>query len=79
MDIKMNIKTYFFTIYFSIAIIIGVVIITDYADCYKLSGNIRYAQSVGAGFSMIIGGLVWPITLPGMLALYNEREDHYCL
>ena len=79
MDIKMDIKTCFFTIYFSIAIVIGVVIITDYTDCYKLKGNIRHAQSVDAGFSMILGGLIWPITLPGMLALYDDREDHYCL
>jgi len=74
----MSIKEYFLSVYLVIALIVGSLLIIDYTDCYKLKGNIRHAQAMGAGFTMIVGGLLWPATLPGMLALYGDREDHYC-
>jgi len=29
--------------------------------------------------SSVFGGLIWPITIPGMLVLYDEKENRFCI
>lgn len=62
-----------------IALIVAGLILNDYSDCYRMRWSSLTPGAVGAGTSSIFGGLLWPITLPGMLVLYNEKENRFCL
>lgn len=78
----LNLKNIFIAAYIAIGVIVGILIITDYSSCqYFQYGEKSGARSSAfdAGFGMAIGGAIWPIILPGMIAIYGDREGNYCL
>jgi len=62
------------------AIFTGMMILIDYPRCYILQYNFAMKQSdMSEGITLSFGGgLVWPITLPGMLILYDMNKNNFC-
>ncbi|KKM05711.1 hypothetical protein LCGC14_1751200 [marine sediment metagenome] len=67
------------TIYLIVALVTASFILNDYSDCYKMSWPNLTAGAMGAGYFSVFGGLLWPISLPGMLVLYDEKENRFCI
>lgn len=70
---------FFVTIYIVIAFTVAGLILTDYSDCHKMRWSNLTPHGPAAGITSFLGGVFWPITLPGMLVLYNEKENHFCM
>lgn len=70
---------FFATIYIIIALITAGFILNDYSDCFRMRWTNLTPAAMGAGFESVFGGLIWPITVPGMIVLYDEKENRFCL
>ena len=70
---------FFVTIYIIIALVVAGLILNDYSDCYRMRWSNLTPSALGAGMTSLFGGFFWPITLPGMLVLYNEKENRFCI
>lgn len=78
----LNLENIFIGAYVAIGVFVGILIITDYSSCqYYQYGETssKRSSAFDAGFGMAIGGAFWPIILPGMIAVYGDREGNYCL
>lgn len=69
---------FFATIYLVIALVTAGLILNDYSDCFRMRWSSLTPDAMGAGFGSVFGGLLWPISLPGMLILYDEKENRFC-
>ncbi len=67
------------TVYIIIALTVAGLVLNDYSDCHRMRWTHSTPSAPGAGFGSIFGGLIWPITLPGMLVLYDEKENRFCI
>ena len=70
---------FFATIYIIITLITAGFILNDYSDCFRMRWTNLTPGAIGAGFGSIFGGLIWPITVPGMMVLYDEKENRFCI
>lgn len=67
------------TIYIIMALITAALILNDYSDCYRMRWSNSTPDATGAGMASLFGGLLWPVMLPGMLVLYDEKENRFCI
>lgn len=70
---------FFVIIYVMIALIVAGLILNSYSDCHRMRWPNLTPSAPSAGMTSLFGGASWPITLPGMLVLYNEKENRFCM
>ena len=68
---------YFFIAYLIMAVITGGLILNDYSACYRWSFG--EPSAMGGSGLMLIGGMLWPLTMTSMLVLYEEKDGRFCL
>ena len=51
----------------------------DFADCYQEAHPNRNASTgIETGFHSVFAGLIWPVSLPGMIITKDNHEGKYC-
>ena len=75
---------YFVVPYIIIGLFLGVMAVNDYTYCLKLirPADFNYSSSVTTmDYAPVfyITGALWPFMMPGIIALYNQREGHICI
>lgn len=69
----------FIVLYLAIAFGVIGLTLADYPDCFRLQ-HPDWPMTRGflvGGESLFIGAL-WPITLPGMIAIYESNDELFC-
>lgn len=67
------------TLYTVIAIGTMSLMLMDYPKCFKIQ---HPTGSISGGFliglEVLFVGAVWPVTLPGMMAIYGDMDGLFC-
>ena len=69
---------WFLIAYTTITILVSVLILIDFEKCYNLEWPNGGIQIVTLGV-IVMSSVIWPITLPGIIATYDSNEGHICL
>ena len=58
------------------AVIVGLISLMDYSVCARM--NDTEPTAVGAVGTMYFSSIIWPLSLPAMIAVYDSNNDKFC-
>lgn len=73
-------KNILLALYIMLALCTAFLTMNDAVACYNQQrpNSSRQLDGAGVGLNGVFTGVFWPITLPGMIAVYDQYDGLFC-
>ena len=70
---------YFLWVYLIMIIMTTGLVLADYEDCFVADTMAKAPSALGGNIKAVSTGIFWPLTLPGMIVMYDTNDNNFCI